>query len=64
MVITDNLIEISLPYLVYKIKTIIATIPMERKIQARTYKNNEGPKNASSGGTSGSVGSNWLGMIK
>lgn len=34
IVITDNLIEISLPYFVYKIKTAKAPIPMIKRNQA------------------------------
>ena len=50
----DSLIDISLPYFVYIIKTITVIIPINKNIQANTNNPNEGPSNISSGIGSGS----------
>ena len=45
IVITDNLIEISLPYFVYKTKTAKAPIPMIKRNQAKIHSGIDGGTN-------------------
>ena len=45
IVIIDNLMEISLPYFVYKTKTAKAPIPMIKRNQARIHKGIDGGTN-------------------
>ena len=54
MLIIDNFIDTSLPYLVYITKTPNTIIPINKNIQANTHKPTEGPSNISSGMGSGS----------
>ncbi|MFW9945512.1 MAG: hypothetical protein ACFFDX_01650 [Candidatus Odinarchaeota archaeon] len=42
---TESLIEISLPYLVYTIKTVKAIKPIIRKTHAKIHNGNEGTSN-------------------
>jgi hypothetical protein len=56
IVIIDNLIEISLPYFVYKTRINKETMPMPKKTQAKTHKTIEGPSNNSSIGLCSSQG--------
>ena len=42
IVITDNLIEISLPYFVYKTKTAKAPIPIIKRNQAKIHRGIDG----------------------
>ena len=56
IVITDSLIEISLPYLVYNTNINKETIPIPKKNQAKTHKTIEGPSKYSSIGFSSSQG--------
>lgn len=52
MAMIDNLIEISLPYLVYIMSIAKVINPIIKKIHAKTHKARDGPVKLSSGGTS------------
>lgn len=60
----DNLMEISLPYFVYNIKTVKDINPITRNIQPSTHKISEGPSYHSSGGLSSQGHSIWFRVIK
>jgi len=56
MVITDNLMEISLPYFEYKTNINKETKPIPKNTHAKTHKTIDGPSNNSSIGLSSSQG--------